>query len=115
MGRNVQHLVMRRNDIPKSQTLGTVKTISPAALSDSVSDIGLVISMIDRIVGSTPDSEQLCYGYCYLILISYQLSGSYINFVSSAGSVNDSFKQFSVDISDLDSTASSAIKRPQVE
>ncbi|GKB17116.1 hypothetical protein Tco_0851039 [Tanacetum coccineum] len=38
-----------------------------------------------------------------------------LNIVSFVGSVNDRFKQLSVDTSELDSTASSAIKRPRVE
>ncbi|GJZ17348.1 serine acetyltransferase 1, chloroplastic-like protein [Tanacetum coccineum] len=55
---------------PLERLLKVVKTISPATLSASVSDIGSVVSMTDRIAGSTPE---------------------------------------------LDSTASSSIKRPQVE
>nr|GEU49450.1 mediator of RNA polymerase II transcription subunit 15A-like [Tanacetum cinerariifolium] len=39
---------------PLERLLIVVKTISPATLSASVSDIGSVVSMIDRIVGSTP-------------------------------------------------------------
>ncbi|GJW83144.1 hypothetical protein Tco_0156289 [Tanacetum coccineum] len=38
-----------------------------------------------------------------------------LNFVSPAGSVNDSFKKLSVDTSELDSIASFAIKRPRFE
>ncbi|GJZ68811.1 hypothetical protein Tco_0632361, partial [Tanacetum coccineum] len=55
---------------PLERLLKVVKIISPTALCTSVSDIGSVVSMINRIVRSTPE---------------------------------------------LDSTASSAIKRPQVE
>ncbi|GJX26526.1 annexin D5-like protein [Tanacetum coccineum] len=41
---------------PLERLLKVVKTISPAALSASVSDIGSVVSMIDMIAGSTPET-----------------------------------------------------------
>ncbi|KAJ0936773.1 hypothetical protein HanRHA438_Chr03g0134851 [Helianthus annuus] len=39
---------------PLERLLKAVKSISPTALSASVSDIGSVVSMIDRIAGSAP-------------------------------------------------------------
>ncbi|GKB94311.1 hypothetical protein Tco_0980448, partial [Tanacetum coccineum] len=122
---------------PLERLLKAVKTISPAALSASVSDIGSVVSMIDRIAGSAPgNGSRAAVGEDLVAMTKCRLqartlvtqdgtngvrkmkrftSAMPLNVVSSAGSVNDSFKQLSVDTSELDSTASSAIKRPRVE
>ena len=94
--------------------------------------------MIDRIAGSAPgNGSRAAVGEDLVAMTKCRLqartlvsqdgtngvrkmkrftSAMPLNVVSSAGSVNDSFKQLScVDSSELDSTASSAIKRPRVE
>ncbi|XP_071733741.1 mediator of RNA polymerase II transcription subunit 15a-like isoform X2 [Rutidosis leptorrhynchoides] len=123
---------------PLERLLKVVKSISPQALSASVSDIGSVVSMIDRIAGSAPgNGSRAAVGEDLVAMTKCRLqarnfvtqdgtngmrkmkrftSAMPLNVVSSAGSVNDSYKQLNnADTSELDSTASSAIKKPRVE
>ncbi|KAI3692446.1 hypothetical protein L6452_32262 [Arctium lappa] len=123
---------------PLDRLLKVVKSISPKALSASVSDIGSVVSMIDRIAGSAPgNGSRAAVGEDLVAMTKCRLqartfvtqdgnngtrkmkrftSAMPLNVVSSAGSVNDSFKQLNcAETSELDSTASSTIKRPRIE
>lgn len=112
--------------------------MSPKALSASVSDIGSVVSMIDRIAGSAPgNGSRAAVGEDLVAMTKCRLqarnfitldgaagtrkmrrytSAMPLNVVSSAGSVNDSFKQLAgSETSDLESTATSSAKRPRIE
>lgn len=112
--------------------------MSPKALSASVSDIGSVVSMIDRIAGSAPgNGSRAAVGEDLVAMTKCRLqarnfitqdgtngtrkmrrytSAMPLNVVSSAGSMNDSFKQVTgSETSDLESTATSSIKRPRIE
>lgn len=132
---------------PLERLLKVVKSISGNALSASVSDIGSVVSMIDRIAGSAPgNGSRAAVGEDLVAMTKCRLqartfvtqdgngtsnsirkmkrftSAMPLNVVSSAGSVNDNnnnsntFKQSAcAETSELDSTASSAIKRPRIE
>ncbi|KVH91385.1 Coactivator CBP, KIX domain-containing protein [Cynara cardunculus var. scolymus] len=123
---------------PLDRLLKVVKSISPKALSASVSDIGSVVSMIDRIAGSAPgNGSRAAVGEDLVAMTKCRLqartfvtqdgnngtrkmkrftSAMPLNVVSSVGSVNDSFKQLNcAGTSELDSTASSTIKRPRIE
>lgn len=115
-----------------------VKSMSPTALSASVSDIGSVVSMIDRIAGSAPgNGSRAAVGEDLVAMTKCRLqvrnfitqdgtngtrkmkcytSAMPLNVVSSASSINDSFKQFNgSETSELESTATSGIKRPKIE
>ncbi|URE30085.1 hypothetical protein MUK42_17947 [Musa troglodytarum] len=110
------------------------------ALSSAVSDIGSVVSMIDRIAGSAPapgngsraavGEDLVAMTKCRLQARSFMsqdgsattkkmkrdTSAMPLNNVSSAGSVNDSFKHsYGLDTSELESTATSRVKRQKVE
>ncbi|KAK9065588.1 hypothetical protein SSX86_014989 [Deinandra increscens subsp. villosa] len=123
---------------PLERLLRVVKSISPKALSASVSDIGSVVSMIDSIAGSAPgNGSRAAVGEDLIAMTKCRLqarnfvtqdgtngtrkmkrftSAMPFNVVSSVGSVNDSFKQLNAsESSELDSTASSSIKRPRTE
>ncbi|XP_071741694.1 mediator of RNA polymerase II transcription subunit 15a-like [Rutidosis leptorrhynchoides] len=123
---------------PLERLLKVVKSISPNALSASVDDIGSVVSMIDRIAGSAPgNGSRAAVGEDLVAMTKCRLqarnfvtqdgtngmrkmkrftSAVPLNVVSSTGSVNDNFKQLNVsDTSELDSTASSAIKKPRIQ
>ena len=112
--------------------------MSPKALSASVSDIGSVVSMIDRIAGSAPgNGSRAAVGEDLVAMTKCRLqarnfitldgtsgtrkmrrytSAMPLNVVSSAGSMNDSFKQLTgSETSDLESTATSSAKRPRIE
>lgn len=113
--------------------------MSPKALSASVSDIGSVVSMIDRIAGSAPgNGSRAAVGEDLVAMTKCRLqarnfitqdgtnngtrkmkrytSAMPLNVVSSAGSMNDSFKQLTgSEASDLESTATSNIKKPRLE
>lgn len=112
--------------------------MSPKALSASVSDIGSVVSMIDRIAGSAPgNGSRAAVGEDLVAMTKCRLqarnfitqdgssgprkmrrytSAMPLSVVSSAGSMNDSFKQLTgSENSDLESTATSSIKRPRIE
>ncbi|XP_062113981.1 mediator of RNA polymerase II transcription subunit 15a-like [Humulus lupulus] len=111
--------------------LQQVKSMSPKALSASVRDMGSVVSMVDRFVGSAPGNgsraavgEDL-FGMtnCRLQVRNFMshdrtnetrkmkryTSAMPLNVVSSTSSINDS------EISELESTATSSIKRCKLE
>lgn len=115
-----------------------VKSLSPEALSASVNDIGSFVRMIDRIAGSAPgNGSRAAVGEDLVAMTKCRLqarnfitqdgmagtkkmrrytSAMPLNVVSSAGSMNDSFKQLTgSETSDLESTATSSIKRTRVE
>lgn len=112
--------------------------MSPATLSASVSDIDSVVSMMDRIAGSAPgNGSRTAVGEDLVAMTKCRLqarnistqdtnigtrkmrrytSAMPLNIVSSAGSANDSFKHLTCsEASDLESTATSNIKRPRFE
>lgn len=112
--------------------------MSPKALSASVSDIGSVVSMTDRIAGSAPgNGSRAAVGEDLVAMTKCRLqaknfmtqdgtngtrkmrrytSAMPLNVVLSAGSRNDSFKNLNgSEASDLESTATSGIKRPRME
>ncbi|KAI7755838.1 hypothetical protein M8C21_011636 [Ambrosia artemisiifolia] len=79
---------------PLERLLKVVKSISPKSLSSSVRDIGSVVSMVDSIAGSAPGNGSR----------------------TAVGSFNDSFNLLKYfENSELESTATSTIKRPRVE
>ncbi|KAF5739057.1 hypothetical protein HS088_TW12G00255 [Tripterygium wilfordii] len=121
---------------PIERLMKAVKSMSPQALSASVSDIGSVVSMIDRIAGSAPGTgsraavgeDLVAMTKCRLqarnFITQDGISGTRkmwrytsampLSVVSSAGS--DSLKQLSgLETSELESTASSGVKRPRIE
>lgn len=123
---------------PLERLLKVVKSMSPKALSASVSDIGSVVSMVDRVAGSAPgNGSRAAVGEDLVAMTKCRLqsrnfvtqdgntgarkmrrytSAMPLNVVSSAGSVNDSFKHLTgSEASDLESTATSTIKRPRIE
>lgn len=123
---------------PLERLLKAVKSISPKAFSASVSDIGSVISMIDRIAGSAPGNgsraaageDLVAMTKCRMQARNFitqdgasaakkmrrDISAMPLSAVSSVGSVNDSVKQINgIEMSDLESTATSRIRRPRVE
>ncbi|XP_041014898.1 mediator of RNA polymerase II transcription subunit 15a-like isoform X2 [Juglans microcarpa x Juglans regia] len=123
---------------PLERLIKAVKSMSPKSLSASVSDIGSVVSMIDRIAGSAPgNGSRAAVGEDLVAMTKCRLqarnfiiqdgsngtrkmrrytSAMPLNVVSSAGSMNDSFKQLSgSETSDLESTATSSVKRPRIE
>ncbi|XP_026450435.1 mediator of RNA polymerase II transcription subunit 15a-like isoform X3 [Papaver somniferum] len=123
---------------PLECLLKEVKSMSPKAFSASASDFGSVISMIDRIAGSAPGiGSKASVGEDLVTMTEshiqarnfVQQDGSSatkkmkrhttavpLNAMSSAGSVNDSFKQVvTIELSDVESTATSRMKKPRVE
>ncbi|KAL9405458.1 hypothetical protein Peur_002430 [Populus x canadensis] len=123
---------------PHERMIKAVKSLSPKALSASVSDIGSVVSMIDRIAGSAPgNGSRAAVGEDLVAMTKCRLqarnffnqdgmtgskkmrrhtSAMPLNVASSAGSVSDSFKQFTgPETSDLESTVTSSVKRPKIE
>lgn len=123
---------------PLERLIKAVKSMSPTALSASVSDIGSVVSMVDRIAGSAPgNGSRAAVGEDLVAMTKCRLqarnfisqdgsngtkkmrrytSAMPLVVVSSAGSINDSFKQLTgSEISDLESTATSCVKRPRIE
>ncbi|OAY52742.1 mediator of RNA polymerase II transcription subunit 15a [Manihot esculenta] len=123
---------------PLERLIKAVKSLSPNALSASVSDIGSVVSMIDRIAGSAPGNgsraavgeDLVAMTNCRLQAINFitqdgmtgtrkmkrYTSAMPLNVVSSASSISDSFKQLNgPETSDLESTATSSVKRPRIE
>lgn len=112
--------------------------MSHKALNASVSDIGSVVCMIDRIAGSAPgNGSRAAVGEDLVAMTKCRLqarnfitqdatngtrkmrrytSAMPLNVVASAGSINDSFKQLNgSETSDLESTATSGVKRPRIE
>ncbi|XP_057501857.1 mediator of RNA polymerase II transcription subunit 15a-like [Actinidia eriantha] len=123
---------------PLERLIKVVKSMSPKSLSASVSDIGSVVSMIDRIAGSAPgNGSRAAVGEDLVAMTKCRLQARTIatldtntgtrkmkrytsaiplNVASSAGSGNDSFKRLTgSEASDLESTATSSIKRPRSE
>lgn len=115
-----------------------MQSASPQALSSAVSDIGSVVSMIDRIAGSAPgNGSRAAVGEDLVAMTKCRLQARNfmsqdgnstnkkmkrdtnampLNNVSSAGSVNDSFMQlYGLDASELQSTATSRVKKHKAE
>ncbi|KAG0470381.1 hypothetical protein HPP92_017081 [Vanilla planifolia] len=92
------------SDRPLERLIKAVRSFSSKALSSAVSDIGSVVSMIDRIAGSAPGNG------------SRAAVGEDLVAMTKSCSVNDNFVLFhSLDSSDLESTATSRVKRSKVE
>ncbi|OAY75775.1 Mediator of RNA polymerase II transcription subunit 15a [Ananas comosus] len=123
---------------PLDRLLKVVQSASPQALSSAVSDIGSVVSMIDRIAGSAPgNGSRAAVGEDLVAMTKCRLQARNfmsqdgnstnkkmkrdtnampLNNVSSAGSVNDSFMQlYGLDASELQSTATSRVKKHKAE
>ncbi|KAI5414180.1 hypothetical protein KIW84_058351 [Lathyrus oleraceus] len=123
---------------PIDRLIKAASSLTPAALRAAVSDIGSVISMNDRIAGSAPgNGSRAAVGEDLVAMTNCRLqarnfitqdgvngtrrmkrsaNATPLNVASSAGSVNDSFKQLSaMEASDLESTATSSIKKPRIE
>ncbi|KAJ9178982.1 hypothetical protein P3X46_010817 [Hevea brasiliensis] len=123
---------------PLERLIKAVKSMSPKALSASVTDIGSVVSMIDRIAGSAPgNGSRAAVGEDLVAMTNCRLqarnltiqdgmtgtrkirrytSAMPLNIGSSASSISDSFKQLNgPETSDLESTATSSVKRPKIE
>ncbi|GAU27829.1 hypothetical protein TSUD_114090 [Trifolium subterraneum] len=123
---------------PMDRLIRAVSSLTPAALSAAVSDISSVISMNDRIAGSAPgNGSRAAVGEDLVAMTNCRLqarnfitqdgangtrrmkrctNATPLNVVSSAGSVNDSIKQLTaLEASDLESTATSNIKKPKIE
>ncbi|KAJ8424491.1 hypothetical protein Cgig2_014403 [Carnegiea gigantea] len=120
---------------PLERLLKAVKSISPKALNASVSDIGSVVSMIDRIAGSAPgNGSRATVGEDLVAMTKCRLqarnfltqdgstgtkrmrrhtSAMPLNAASSVGSMSDSFK--GLETSELESTATSSIKKTRIE
>ncbi|XP_028548768.1 mediator of RNA polymerase II transcription subunit 15a [Dendrobium catenatum] len=123
---------------PLERLIKAVQSMSPTALSSAVSDISSVVSMIDRIAGSAPgNGSRAAVGEDLVAMTKCRLqarnfmsqdggtttkkmkrhtSAMPLNNVSSAGSVNDNFMKFgSLDSPELESTATSHVKRRKLE
>ncbi|KAK4483588.1 hypothetical protein RD792_010787 [Penstemon davidsonii] len=120
---------------PLERLIKVVKSMSPKALSASVSDISSVVSMVDRIAGSAPgNGSRAAVGEDLVAMTKCRLqarnfftqdgpsgtkkmrrytSAMPSNVVSSTGSVNDSIRHGCE--SDGESTGASSIKRPRSE
>lgn len=122
---------------PLDRLLKALRTTQRQSLSAAVSDIGSVVSMIDRIAGSAPgNGSRAAVGEDLVAMTKCRLQAR--NFithdgtgtskkmkrdtsamplnVSSAGSVNDSLKQtFSIGTPELQSTATSRVKWQKTE
>ncbi|XP_019456230.1 PREDICTED: mediator of RNA polymerase II transcription subunit 15a-like isoform X1 [Lupinus angustifolius] len=118
---------------PIENLIRVVKSMSHKTLSAAVSDIGSVVSMNDRIAGSAPGigsraavGEDLASmtncrlqarnfitqdGINGIKRMKRKTSAIPLNVVSSAGSLKDSI----LEASDLESTATSNVKRPKTE
>ncbi|KAF5797929.1 putative coactivator CBP, KIX domain superfamily, mediator complex subunit 15, KIX [Helianthus annuus] len=106
---------------PLERLLKVVKSISPESLSASVRDIDSVVSMIDSIAGTAPgNGSRTAVGEDLVAMTKATTTGKrkmkrfmnnpmFINVVSSASSFNH------LENSELESTATSTIKRPRVE
>ncbi|GAB4832120.1 hypothetical protein Ancab_006139 [Ancistrocladus abbreviatus] len=123
---------------PLDRLLKAVKSISSEALNASVTDIGSVVSMIDWNAGSAPGSgSRTAVGEDLVAMTKCRLqarnfitqdggsgtkrmrrytSAMPLNVAASAGSMNDSFRQFTgSETSELESTATSNVKRLRTE
>ncbi|XP_050234780.1 mediator of RNA polymerase II transcription subunit 15a-like isoform X3 [Mercurialis annua] len=118
------------------KSLQQVKSTSPRAISAAVGDIGSVVSMTDRFAGSAPDQNgsgaavgedlvemtncrlqaRTFITLCGTRKMSPCTSAMPLNIGSSASSIRDSLKQLNgPEASDLESTATSSVKRPRLE
>ncbi|KAL8154414.1 hypothetical protein V2J09_012174, partial [Rumex salicifolius] len=125
-------------DQPLDRLLKVVKSMSPKALNAVVDDIVSVVSMIDRIAGSAPgNGSRAAVGEDLVAMTKCRLqarnfitqdgssgmkrmrrytSAMPLNVASSVGSTNNSFKQLiGAEISELESTATSGVKRRRIE
>ncbi|KAL9239902.1 hypothetical protein vseg_014177 [Gypsophila vaccaria] len=123
---------------PIERLLRAVKSISSKALCASVSDISSVVSMVDRIAGSTPgNGSRAMVGEDLVAMTKCRLqarnflsqdgssgtkrmrrytSAMPLNGGASAGSVNDSLMQLKgPDTPELESTATSGVKKARIE
>ncbi|XP_047955267.1 mediator of RNA polymerase II transcription subunit 15a-like isoform X2 [Salvia hispanica] len=122
---------------PVERLIKVVKSISPKALSASVSDISSVVSMVDRIAGSAPgNGSRAAVGEDLVAMTKCRLqarnfftqdgpsgtkkmrrytSAMPCNVVSSSGSVNDSIRHLNGNESDGESTGASKAKSPKLE
>ncbi|KAI4383923.1 hypothetical protein MLD38_009706 [Melastoma candidum] len=123
---------------PIERLMRMVKALSSQALSAGVNDIRSVVSMVDRIAGSAPgNGSRAAVGEDLVAMTKCRLQAK--NFTtqdgaggvkkmkrcisavpssvaSSTGSGEDGFLQFiGIESSDLESTATSALKRPRFE
>ncbi|RID57727.1 hypothetical protein BRARA_F01083 [Brassica rapa] len=125
-------------ELPIERLIRAVKSISPQSLSSAVSDIGSVVSMVDRIAGSAPgNGSRASVGEDFVAKTKCRLQAR--NFMaqegmtptkkmkrgttamplsvySLEGSVGDNCKQFACsETSDLESTATSVGKKARTE
>ncbi|KAL0704263.1 hypothetical protein Bca4012_070688 [Brassica carinata] len=125
-------------ELPIERLIRAVKSISPQSLSSAVSDIGSVVSMVDRIAGSAPgNGSRASVGEDFVAKTKCRLQAR--NFMaqegmtptkkmkrhatamplsvySLGGSVGDNCKQFACsETSDLESTATSVGKKARTE
>ncbi|KAK4775189.1 hypothetical protein SAY86_010124 [Trapa natans] len=119
---------------PIERLIRAVKAASPQSLSDAVNDINSVVHMVDKIAGSAPgNGSRSAIGEDFVDMtrrkqhprnysIQDVLSGSRkikrstvaipLNGASSAGSLNERVRRYlDAESSDLESTATSSIKR----
>lgn len=115
-----------------------VKSVSREALTASVSDISSVVSMVDRIAGSAPgNGSRAAVGEDLVAMTKCRLqarnffthdgpsgtkrmrrstSAMPSNVVPSSGSINECGRLLNgSDVSEMESTATSSIKRPRTE
>ncbi|CAN8305071.1 unnamed protein product [Cochlearia groenlandica] len=125
-------------ELPIERLIRAVKSISPEALSSAVSDIGSVVSMVDRIAGSAPGNgsrasvgeDLVAMTKCRLQARNFMTQEGMmatkkmkrhttavpLSVVSLGGSVGDNYKQFVCsETSDLESTATSKKARTEIE
>ncbi|XP_022542915.2 mediator of RNA polymerase II transcription subunit 15a isoform X2 [Brassica napus] len=125
-------------ELPIERLIRAVKSISPQSLSSALSDIGSVVSMVDRIAGSAPgNGSRASVGEDFVAKTKCRLQAR--NFMaqegmtptkkmkrgttamplsvySLEGSVGDNCKQFACsETSDLESTATSVGKKARTE
>ncbi|CAD5312837.1 unnamed protein product [Arabidopsis thaliana] len=125
-------------ELPIERLIRAVKSISPQALSSAVSDIGSVVSMVDRIAGSAPGNgsrasvgeDLVAMTKCRLQARNFMTQEGMmatkkmkrhttampLSVASLGGSVGDNYKQFAgSETSDLESTATSDGKKAKTE
>uniref|UniRef100_A0A2P2MQJ5 Transcription cofactor n=1 Tax=Rhizophora mucronata TaxID=61149 RepID=A0A2P2MQJ5_RHIMU len=123
---------------PLERLMKAVKSMSPKARDAAISDISSVVCMTDRIAGSAPgNGSRAAVGEDLVAMTKCRLqarnfitqdgmsgtrkmrrytSAMPLNVLSSAGSMSDGYKQLNgPEASDLESTATSGIKRPRIE
>nr|XP_043622083.1 mediator of RNA polymerase II transcription subunit 15a-like [Erigeron canadensis] len=116
---------------PMERLLKVVKSSSPKSLSSAISNISSVLSMIENIAGSEPGKRSMAaIGENLAAMTKFHLqstsithnrstetrNANHLNVVSSASDVIDSLKDKNCWVaSELESTATSTIKRPRVE